>query len=107
MNIKRNALLAIMSLVLAGAAVTGASADPLHPRHDQVNARLAHQAVRIREARREGLVSAREARRLHQADHRVRRQEARFAHRHAGRISRREQVRLNRAENGIGRQIPS
>jgi hypothetical protein len=106
MNFKRNALLAILGLALAGGAVTGASAETLHPRRDQVNDRLQHQAVRIHEARRDGDVSAREAWRLHRADGRVRRQEVRFARHHDGHITRREQVRLNHEENRISRNIP-
>jgi hypothetical protein len=107
MTIKRNALLAIMGLILAGSAVTGASAETTHPRREQVNERLVHQDHRIREARRDGAVSAREAWRLHKADYRVRVQERRFAHRHGGHITRAEQVRLNHEENRVGRHIPS
>jgi hypothetical protein len=107
MNFKRNALLAIMGLVMAGAGVTGASAQTLHPRRDQVNDRLATQSERIHEARRDGDIGPRQAFRLHRADRRVRLQEARFAHRHQGHITRREQIRLNREENRISRHIPS
>jgi hypothetical protein len=107
MTIKRNALLAIMGLVLAGGAVTGASADTLHPRRAEVNERIAHQTARIHEARRDGDLTARQALRLHRADERVRRQEVRFARHHNGHITRREQVRLNREENRISRHIPS
>lgn len=107
MSIKRNALLAIMGLVLAGGAATAASADTLHPRRAEVNERLANQNHRIAEARREGEISPRQAWRLHRADYRVRRQEVRFAHFHHGHITRHEQRRLNREENRISRHIPS
>ena len=106
-NIKRNALLAVMGLVLAGGAATAASADTLHPRRAEVNERLAIQNHRIVEARHEGDINARQAWRLHSADYRARRQEVRFAHFHHGHITRHEQRRLNREENRISRRIPS
>jgi len=106
MNIKRNALLAVMGLVLAGGAASGASAQPLHPRRAEVNERLVHQTHRIQEARREGDLTPREARRLHPADYRIHRQEVRFVHRHGGYLTRHEQRRLNREENRVGRHIP-
>jgi hypothetical protein len=106
MNIKRNALLAIMGLVMAGAGVSSASAaTTLHPRRAEVNERLAHQNYRIAEERRDGEINAREASRLHRADYRVRRQEVRFAHFHKGHISRVEQGRLNHEENRASRHI--
>lgn len=106
MNIKRNALLALMGLVMAGTAVTGASAETLHPRREQVNERTVHQMHRIREARRDGQISAGRAWRLEKTDYRVRMQERRMAHRHHGHITRAEQGRLNHEENRIGHRIP-
>ncbi len=106
MNVKRNVLLAALALVIAGGAVSTASADPLvHPRRAEVNARLAHQAHRIDHARLTGHMTAAKAWRLHRADYRVRMQEARFARRHHGHISRFEQRRLNREENRISHRI--
>ena len=106
MNFKRNALLAIMGLVMAGGAVSTASADPVfHPRRAEVNERLAHQNHRIDHGRYDGRLTAGEARRLHRADYRVRLQEQRFARHHHGHISRFEQHRLNREENRISRHI--
>lgn len=107
MNFKRNALLAVMGLVLAGGAASAASAAPLHPRRAEVNARETHQVHRIREARMEGKISPRKAWRLEKADYRVRMQEHRMAMRHDGHITRGEQHRLNREENHIGHRIPS
>ena len=106
MNIKRNALLALMGLVMAGTAVTGASAETLHPRRAQVNERTAHQNYRIGEARGDGQMSAARAWRIEKADYRVRMQEVRIAWRHHGHISRAEQGRLNHEENRIGNRIP-
>jgi hypothetical protein len=106
MNFKRNALLAIMGLVMAGGAVSTASADPVfHPRRAEVNERLAHQNHRIEAARHDGRLTAREARRLHRVDYHVRMQERRFARFHHGHISRFEQHRLNRQENRISHHI--
>jgi hypothetical protein len=106
MNIKRNALLAVMGLIMAGSAVTGASAETFHPRRAEVNERLATQDVRIHHDRRTGEIGARKAWRLHVADYRVRMQEHRFAMHHHGHISRAEQFRLNREENRISHRIP-
>ena len=98
-----------MGLVLAGSAVTGASAETRwqadHPRRVEVNHRLAHQYARIREERREGELTARQAHRLHAEDHAVRRQERRLARADGGHITRAEQHRLNREENKVSRQI--
>jgi hypothetical protein len=106
MNIKRNALLAVMGLVMAGGAVSAASADPLsHPRRAEVNERLVHQNYRIHRARFEGRINAGEAWRMHRADYRVRMQEVRFARHHDGHISRFEQHRLNHEENRLSRHI--
>ena len=105
MNIKRNALLAVMGLIVAGAGASSASAAPFHPRRAEVNERLAHQNYRIREARLTGHVGAGEAWRLHRADYHVRKQEVRFARHHDGHISRFEQHRLNHEENRISHHI--
>ncbi len=105
MNIKRNALLAIMGLVVAGAGATSVSAAPLHPARAEVNERLAHQAYRIDKARIEGHMTRAKAWRLHRADYRVRMQEVRYARHHNGHISRFEKAKLNHAENRISRHI--
>lgn len=107
MNIKRNALLTIVGLAIAGSAVTAtaASAAPLHPRRAEVNERLHNQTVRINQERRDGVVGVRKAWRLHAADYRVRMQERRYAFFHHGHISRAEQHRLNREENRISHRV--
>jgi len=109
MNAKKNALLVVMGLVLAGSAVTSAFADTTwqanHPRRVEVNHRLANQNSRIHEERREGELTGRQAHRLHVADHHIRRQERRFARHDGGHITRAEQHRLNREENKVSRQI--
>ena len=110
MTIKKNLLLATLGLVMAVGAATAASASDAwqanHPRRAEVNARLHNQAQRIRDERREGEISARQAYRLHLADRRIRHQERAYARFHGGHISRDEQIRLNREENAVGRHIP-
>jgi len=109
MNAKKNALLVVMSLVLAGSAAASAFADTPwqanHPRRVEVNHRLANQDRRIHQERREGELSARQAHRLHAEDRSIRRQERRFARHDGGHITRAEQHRLNREENKVSRQI--
>jgi len=106
MTIKRNALLAIMGLVVAGAGASAASAAPLqHPARAEVNARLAHQAYRIDQARIHGHMTAAKAWRLHRADYRVHMREVRFARHHNGHLTRFEKARLNRQENRISHRI--
>jgi hypothetical protein len=110
MTIKKNLLLAAMGLVLAAGAATGASADTRweanHSRREEVNHRLHSQNVRIRDARRDGDINARQAHRLHVADSRIRHQERTYARFHGGHISRAEQMRLNREENRVSHHIP-
>ncbi len=109
MNVKKNALLVVMGLVLAGSAGASAFADTPwqanHPRREEVNQRLANQNHRIREERRHGELSARQAHRLHAEDRSIRRQERRLARHDGGHITRAEQHRLNREENKVSGQI--
>jgi len=109
MNIKKTALMALMGVVLTGAAVTGASAETPwqanHPARAEVNHRLANQAMRIKAERRAGEISARKAHRLHIADRHVLRQERRMAARHDGHLTRAQVHRLNREENRVSRHI--
>jgi hypothetical protein len=104
----RHPILFALSLALAGAFVA-TSADaawaPHHPRRAEVNARLAHQSHRIMMERREGELTARQARLLHTEDRGIRAQEGFYASRHDGHISRAEQIRLNHEENAVSRQI--
>jgi len=109
MNAKQNLILAAMALVLAGAAVTSASAetrfDQTHPRRAEVNARLATEIRRIDAGRRDGEISTVKAVRLHQKAHMIRVQERRMAARHGGHITGGEKLKLNREENRLGRHI--
>ena len=109
MNLKKNALLVAMGLLMAGASVTAASADTRwdqhHPRREEVNNRLANQNARIHEERRMGEISAMQAHRLHADDRRIRFQERRFARHDGGHVTLAEQHRLNREENRVSHQI--
>jgi len=103
-------MLAAMGVAIAGGAVaTNANAETrfqaTHPRRVEVNNRLAVQNLRIRQARREGLISPRKAALLHAQDHAIRREEridARFNHSH---LTRGEQHAMNRQENRVNREL--
>ena len=107
----RNLLIAAVGLAIAGAAATGASAmtpwQAHHPRRVEVNHRLNHLNRQIRVERREGELTALQARRLHERARMIRAQERFYAGRDGGHITRREQIRLNREENGLHRHIPA
>ncbi len=76
-----------------------------HPRRAEVNQRLNNQDRRINRDVRNGDISRRQANRLHQRDHQIRREERRMAYRHDGHITKRDQNRLNRQENHMSRRI--
>ena len=107
----RTLLIAAAGLTLAVGAAGAASADTPwqahHPRREEVNNRLNHQNHLIRGERREGDLTALQARRLHERDHMIRMQERRFARHDGGHITRREQARLNHQENVVRRHIPA
>ena len=105
----RSLLIAAMGLTLAAGAASTASAETAwqahHPARVEVNHRLANQAHRISVERREGVLTARQAHRLHKADFRVRMEERRMAMRHHSHLTRAEQWRLNHQENRLSRRI--
>ena len=105
----RNILIAAMGLTMAAGAASTASAatgwQDQHPARAEVNHRLANQNHRIREARRDGELNARQAHRLHRADYRIRMEERRMAMRHHGHLTRGEQMRLNHQENRLSHRI--
>lgn len=104
--------------VLAAASVAGvavaASAAPAaapafaaqHPRQAQVLVRAAHERMRIREERREGVLTRGQAHRLLVADKRIVRRERRMSRANGGFITGAQQHRLNREEGAVGRNIP-
>jgi hypothetical protein len=109
MNIKKTALMAILGVVLTGAAAGGASAETPwqanHPARVEVNHRLANQERRITAERRAGVISVRKAHRLRAADYRVLRQERRMAAMHRSHLTRAQVHRLNREENKVSARI--
>ena len=109
MNIRKNALLAAVGLVMACAAATGASAETSwnhhHPRQAEVLGRVAHQERRITVERRQGELTMGQAHRLRREDARIARQDRRDAFVNRGFITRAQQRHLNREENGASGQI--
>ncbi len=107
----RNLMIATVGLAMAaGAAGAASAATPWqthHLRRVEVNHRLAHLNRSIRVERREGDLTALQARRLHERDHMIRAQEVRFARHDRGHITRGEQHRLNHEENGVRHHIPA
>ena len=76
-----------------------------NPRRAEVNQRLNNQDRRMNHDVRNGDMSRRQANRLHQRDHQIRKEERRMASRHNGHITKREQNRLNHQENHMSRRI--
>jgi hypothetical protein len=70
-----------------------------------VNARLANQNSRINHERREGEITARQARALHARDRFIRKEERFVAGQNGGHITRSEQRSLNQQENAVSREI--
>lgn len=109
MNIKKNILLAAVGAAIALGAANGASAesrwDNAHPRREEVNHRLHHQAMRIRHERREGEITRVQAHRLHAQDRAIRHEERRMASMDHGHLTRAEQRALNQQETTVGREI--
>jgi hypothetical protein len=103
----RVSAIALSLIALVGAA-GGASAETWnqrHPRRAEVNARLDNQNRRINEERREGELTAGQARRLHAKDRTIRREERFMASQNHGGITRAEQRALNQQENAVSGQI--
>jgi hypothetical protein len=98
----------ILSLgVVAGTAelANAETWNEAHPRRAQVNGRLANQNARINDERREGGITAGQARALHAQDRFIRREERFEARQNGGHITRSEQRSLNQQENAVSRDI--
>jgi hypothetical protein len=76
-----------------------------HPRREQVNHRLAHQNVRIKDEVQEGDMSKRKAARLHKEDRQIRQEERDMAAQSGGHITKQEQKALNQQENAVSKKI--
>jgi Flp pilus assembly protein TadB len=95
-----------LGVVAATAAIANAETwNQAHPRRAEVNARLANQNARIREERREGEITAGQARALHAEDRFIRKEERFMAGQNGGHITRSEQRSLNQQENAVSREI--
>ena len=109
MNIKKNSLIALIGLAVAFGAATNASAaanaEPNHPRRDQVIDRLNNQTNRIRDERKEGDLTASQAKQLHSEDRSIYQQEQFDAKLNGGHITKTEQKALNQEENAVSKQI--
>ena len=106
----RTLTLSALSLLASGMIATAASAETPwqahHPRQEQVLNRDAHERARIREERREGDLSRRQANHLLAADRRIAHQDRVVARVNGGYITRHEQRVLNHEETKVGRHIP-
>src|ERR1700744_720174 len=103
-------ILATAALSLGVAALSASSASALgwrasHPRRAEVNARLANQDRRIHQERKEGDITAAQAKDLHQEDHGIRADERFDASNDNGHITKAEQHSLNQQENSVSQQI--
>jgi hypothetical protein len=101
-------VIAILTLGVAAGASELASAETwneAHPRRAEVNARLANQNHRINQERREGEITARQARALHAQDRFIRKEERFMAGRNGSHITRSEKRSLNQQENAVSREI--
>jgi hypothetical protein len=90
--------LSLFALATPSLAVT-------HPRRAEVNARLANQDRRIHRERKEGDITAAQAKDLHQEDHGIRADERFDASNDNGHITKAEQHSLNQQENSVSQQI--
>jgi hypothetical protein len=95
--------------VTAGAAGAASAATPWqnqHPRRVEVNQRLDHINHLVRSDRRDGDLTALQARRLEERDRMIRVDERHFARHDGGHITRNEQLRLNHQENVVRHHVP-
>ena len=109
MNTTKLIAVGLALTLAAGATATAASADTVwqqhHPRREEVNGRLANQSHRISMERREGEITRGQARDLRAEDRGIRAQERFYASRDGSHLTKSEQLRLNREENHVSRQI--
>jgi hypothetical protein len=98
--------LAAFTVVAASQAMADTTWQRHHPRREQVNDRLANQNHRIKVARKDGDLSASQARALHAKDRAIRAQERADASADGGHITRAEQRQLNHEENHVSATIP-
>ena len=109
MGLKNTLLIAAVAAGLSFGTISSASADTVwqnhHPRREEVNNRLNSLNHRINTERREGEISAMQARNLHRDDRAIRGQERFDARFDNGHVTKAEQRALNQDENGVSRRI--
>ena len=108
MNLRTLAIAAAGLTLAVGAAGAASAETPWqahHPHRVEVNHRLVNINHQIRHERREGELTAAQARRMHERDFAIRMQERRFAHFHNTHLSRHEQARLNHEETRLHRHV--
>ena len=109
MPLIKTMILAASSVALLAVSASGASADTRwqrhHPRREEVNNRLRRQDVRINRERREGELTAGQARALHQDDRQIRHEERLMATQDNGHITKTDQKALNQQENQVSHDI--
>jgi hypothetical protein len=98
-------VLSLVTILGAAGSASAESWNQRHPRRAEVNARLDNQNRRINDERREGEITAGQARRLHREDRFLRHEERFMAAQHHGHITRAEQRALNQQENAVSGQI--
>jgi hypothetical protein len=94
-----------MAVGAAGAASAETPWQAHHPRRVEVNHRLHDINGQIRHERRDGDLTAAQARRMHERDYAIRMQERRFARHDGSHLTRHEQVRLNHRETMLHRHV--
>jgi hypothetical protein len=90
---------------LAGAASAATPFQTTHPRRAEVNMRLTKIDHKVMVARSEGRIDPQKAKLIRSEARVIRARERLDARRHGGHITKVEQRKLNRAENGLVRQV--
>jgi hypothetical protein len=98
-------VLSLIALVGAAGSACADTWNQRHPRRAEVNARLDNLNRRINHERREGELTAGQARRLHAEDRAIRGEERFMASQNHGGITRAERRALNQQENAVSGQI--
>ncbi len=104
-SIVASAMLAVFAVASSGALAADTKSEKNHSRRDQVNDRLHHQNVRIKDEVKEGDMTRAQAHKLHRKDRQIRREERAMASQNGGHITKSEQKVLNQQENTVGKQI--
>lgn len=96
---------ALVGLITPAAASANDRWQDHHPRRVEVNKRLENQSDRIAAERREGDLTAAQARQLRRDDRSIRREERAMARLDGGHLTKADQRALNQQENAVSRKI--